>query len=105
MSGKYSEKLNHKFGGYRRKSLKRTNRKVSRRRSLRRPLQVKIPFMITEATKQQLRSIGYTDDDIYRMRPDAAQSILRLKELGYNNDEIRGMNPDIVQSILKLNDL
>jgi hypothetical protein len=66
------------FGGYRRKSLNSNRfRKLSKRRS-RRPTEVRVPFMITNDMKQKLKKIGYTDAEIYKMRPDIAQSILTV---------------------------
>lgn len=65
------------FGGYRRKSLSNRFRKLSKRRS-RRPTEVRVPFMITNDMKQKLKKIGYTDAEIYKMRPDIAQSILTV---------------------------
>jgi len=94
----------HKRGGYRRKSLKRTNRKLSRRFSRRRPKEVRVPFMMTESMKIRLKGMGYTDADIHKMRTDIAHDILTLKSLGnHTNDEIHALSPEIVKSILKLN--
>jgi hypothetical protein len=36
-----------------------------------------IPFVITANTKARLREIGYTDDEIFNMRPEDAQQILK----------------------------
>ncbi len=95
-----------KFGGYRRKSLKRSNRKLSRRFSRRRPLEAKVPFMMTESMKIRLKGMGYSDGDIHKMRTDIAHDILTLKSSGsHTNDEIRALSPEIIKSILKLKGL
>jgi hypothetical protein len=49
-------------------------------------------------------SMGYTDSDIHKMRPDNAQDILKLRSLkSHTNQEIHALSPEIVKSILKLN--
>jgi hypothetical protein len=103
MSKKNSEKSQHKFGGYRRNSLKQKNRKLSKHRSAGRPK--KLQFMMTKAMRAELLEFGYTADDIYIMSPQIAQQILELKSIGYTKEQILGLNSDIIESILKLNDL
>jgi hypothetical protein len=102
MSGKFIDNPNNKLGGYRRKSLKRINRKLSKLRSLRRPKQVRVPFMVTESMRIRLRSNGYSDDDLYRMDPKTANDILNLLSLGYTKEEISQLSPSNIASILKI---
>jgi len=105
MYGNFIKNPNHKLGGYRRKSLKRINRKLSKHRSLRRPKEARVPFMITETMKIRLRSNGYSEDDLYRMNPKTANDILNLLSLGYTKEEISRLSPGNIDSILKINDL
>ena len=91
-------------GGYRRKSLKRTNRKLSRRFSRRRPKEVRVPFMITVSMRNELKDMGYTHDDFQKMPTDIAHDIITLRSLGGRRDEeIRALSPQIVKSILNIN--
>jgi hypothetical protein len=106
MSNLNLEKSHHKFGGYRRKSLKRTNRKLSRRFSRRRPKEVRVPFMMTESMKIRLKGMRYSEDAIRKLNPAQANDIFTLKEQGsHTDDEIRALSPEIIRSILNIKGL
>ncbi len=38
---------------------------------------VRVPFMITNIMREQLRNLGFTEKDIYSMRSDQAHEILQ----------------------------
>ena len=38
---------------------------------------VRVPFMITNIMREQLRNLGFTEGDIYSMRSDKAHEILQ----------------------------